>query len=283
MTVGSAGNTVSIMNTMTDINSLIQVMPGGGGSYVLSGNYSINSLPSSYLKKGKINNTLLAQTIALGLNIGINGALGNFVLQGGELAVAIPDGGCGTDVAKVRSCKTDTNPGYEYKYYTISAAVVEALGDNPTVQGVYDLANQALGGGSTNGLTLSQIAGMADLINNAFDECRIPVGYGIEPLVCPVNEVSLTDKIIEPAGFTASPVPFQDQLTIRYDFDYVSNVNIEVFDAQGSLVYSKLDTNSYLNKEVVLNLNVYRGQEQVFIVKLTTDRGSSTKKVMSSQ
>jgi hypothetical protein len=38
-----------------------------------------------------------------------------------------------------------------------------------------------------------------------------------------------------------------------------------------------------LNKEITLDLNVNRGQEQVFIVKLTTDRGSSTKKIMSSQ
>jgi hypothetical protein len=43
-----------------------------------------------------------------------------------------------------------------------------------------------------------------------------------------------------------------------------SNVNIEKCDAQGSLVYSKLDTNSYLNKEVVLNLNVYIGGKSRF-------------------
>jgi Flp pilus assembly pilin Flp len=87
----------------------------------------------------------------------------------------------------------------------------------------------------------------------------------------------------ETAVFTASPVPFKDQLTIRYDFDYVSNVKIEVFNAQGGKVHSQLDNNSYLNKEVVLNLNIKRDQEQVYIVKLTTDRGSSTKKVMSSK
>jgi hypothetical protein len=60
-------------------------------------------------------------------------------------------------------------------------------------------------------------------------------------------------------------------------------VKIEVFNAQGSKVLSKADTNSYLNKEVTLNLNVNRGQEQVYVVKLTTNRGSSTKKIMSSR
>jgi hypothetical protein len=87
----------------------------------------------------------------------------------------------------------------------------------------------------------------------------------------------------ELAGFTASPVPFKNQLTIRYDFDYQSDVTIEVFNAQGVLVFSKLDTNSYLNKEVTFDIKVNKGQEQVYIVKLTTDQGSSTRKVMSSR
>ncbi|MFV5695700.1 T9SS type A sorting domain-containing protein, partial [Flavobacterium sp. LB3P122] len=87
----------------------------------------------------------------------------------------------------------------------------------------------------------------------------------------------------ETAGFTAYPVPFKDILTIRYDFDYASDVKIEVFDAQGISVLSKTDTNSYLNKEITLHLHSYKGQEQVYIVKVTTDRGSSVKKVMTSK
>jgi hypothetical protein len=111
----------------------------------------------------------------------------------------------------------------------------------------------------------------------------------IDAVACVVNPVSAistvapTETTTAIAGFTASPVPFKDQLTIKYNFDYVSDVKIEVFNAQGRLVLSKIDTNSYLNKEITLNLKVNKGQEQVYIVKLTTDRGSSTKKVMSSR
>ncbi|SHG72200.1 Por secretion system C-terminal sorting domain-containing protein, partial [Flavobacterium granuli] len=85
------------------------------------------------------------------------------------------------------------------------------------------------------------------------------------------------------ASFTAYPVPFKDVLTIRYDFDYTSDVKIEVFNMQGILVLSKTDTNSYLNKEIMLHLHTYKEQEEIFIVKLTTDRGNSVKKVMSSK
>jgi hypothetical protein len=200
------------------------------------------------------------------------------------LAVAVPQGGCGSDVPEVRSCNADGTVNNEYKYYTIPSDVVNALGSDSTVQGLFDLANQALGGGSTNGLSLSKIAGLVDLINNAFDECRIPIGYNVSPLICPVSTTT-TFKIVnnDVAGFTASPVPFENQLTIKYDFDYQSDVKIEVFNVQGNKVLSKADTNSYLNKEVILNLNVDRGQEQVYIVKLTTNRGSSTRKVMSAR
>ncbi|MFV5702151.1 T9SS type A sorting domain-containing protein [Flavobacterium sp. XS2P12] len=120
-------------------------------------------------------------------------------------------------------------------------------------------------------------------------------GCGSSPSSCPATakvispSAEKTDTIapietkIETAGFDAYPVPFKDLLTIKYNFDYVSDVKIEVFNAQGISILSKLDTNSYLNKEIVLDLKLNRGKEQVYIVKVTTNRGSSVKKVMSSR
>ena len=76
---------------------------------------------------------------------------------------------------------------------------------------------------------------------------------------------------------------FVKKCTIKYNFDYVSDVKIEVFNSDGKAVLTKADTNSFLNKEVALNLKMNRGQEQVYVVKVTTNRGSSVKKVMSSK
>jgi hypothetical protein len=107
---------------------------------------------------------------------------------------------------------------------------------------------------------------------------------------CPAIDENKTAKAVAPMEaktekvvFEAYPVPFKDQLTIRYNFDYASKVKIEVFDGQGNLVLSKTDTNSYLNKEIALDLKLNRGSDQVYVVKLTTDRESSTKKVISSR
>jgi hypothetical protein len=135
-------------------------------------------------------------------------------------------------------------------------------------QSVIDAVNAAyLAGGSNPGKLATQL----DILNNTG---------------CPLGGTSAThkeDSLGTKAGFTAYPVPFKDKLIIRYDFDYVSDVVIDVYDAHGILVLSKTDTNSYLNKEVALHIHSYRGQEQVYIVKVTTDRGSSNVKVMSSE
>jgi hypothetical protein len=173
----------------------------------------------------------------------------------------------------------------DYQYYTINPNVVTALNGDPTVQGLFNLANTALGGGDTNGASFTDIASVVDKINNAFDGCRIFMGYDVK---CP-STTTISDRIVptdttnELAGFDAYPVPFKEVLTIKYNFDYVSDVKIEVFNSTGKSVLSKADTNSYLNKEVALNLKMNRGQEQVYVVKVTTNRGSSVKKVMSSK
>ncbi|WP_316635546.1 T9SS type A sorting domain-containing protein [uncultured Flavobacterium sp.] len=299
MTIGLVGKSVLVSNNATDIDGLISVLPGGGGSKVLaSGNPHISALPASYLKNGRINNTLLAQTITLGLNIGIDSELSKFKLQaGGILAVAEPDGGCGSITPKVRSCNADGTVSNEYKYYTIPSNVVSKLAGDKTVGDLFNLANQALGGGNTYGLSLTDIASLVDLINNAFDECRIAIGYNIPPLACVATQapivtqattapdttaVQSSGKESKKPSFDAYPVPFKNYITIRYNFDYESDVKIELFNMSGTLLSSKTDTNSYLGKEYNFNIDFYVGKFQVYILKVTTNKGSSTKKIISA-
>ncbi|PKH68739.1 hypothetical protein CXF59_00170, partial [Flavobacterium sp. ALD4] len=293
ITIGKFGQSV-VMNS-GDEDCIINVMPGGGkASELPTGNIGICSLTSPYLKNGRINNILLSQTIAMALNINITSPsdLGGLILQAGTLATAKPAGGCGTDIPQTRVCGHYEGDIWvptvnEYTYRTLSAAVINSINGDKTVAGLLDLANRALANvdgikNSEGGASLSDIAGAVGSINEVFDECAIFIGWDVSKCSPKTEDSSSTSKI-ELAGFTASPVPFEDQLTIKYDFDYRSDVKIEVFNVQGNKVLSKADTNSYLGKEVRLNVNVNRGQEQVFVIKLTTNRGSSTKKVMSSR
>jgi hypothetical protein len=140
--------------------------------------------------------------------------------------------------------------------------------NNP--QSVIDAVNAAYAaGGSAPGTLASQL----DRLNNSG---------------CPLGGTKATTKVegststSNSALFSAYPVPFKDQLTVKYNFDYVTDVKIEVFNAQGKVVFTKHDADGYLNKEVSLDL-ANTGQEEVYIVKVSTNRGSSVKKVISSR
>jgi len=94
-------------------------------------------------------------------------------------------------------------------------------------------------------------------------------------------EAKPVEKVLN-MNFEAFPVPFKDILTVKYKFDYKSDVKIEVFNAQGIRVFSKTDTNVYFNKEVALDLAVKIEPEQVYVIKLTTNKGTNMKKIISS-
>ena len=271
------GHSVSMSNTPTDIAKIIQVLPGGGSSVaLLAGDFPITGMPASYLKKGNINNTLFAQTITLGLNLGIDSELGNFALQSGTLATAAPEGGCGSETPMERSCSVE---GYtpvinEYEYFEIPA-VVDLL-PTKTVQGLFDMANTALGGGTLPaGVTLAELAKAVDVINNAFDGCRISMGY---------DQTPLTDcNKAERAAFNVSPVPIDNQATITYEFSYPTTVLIEIFTSiNGTLLNSQTDSfdGTDLDKVVVLNYDFSGLADGVlYFIKLTTSIGSTGKQV----
>ncbi|HEX9152872.1 MAG TPA: T9SS type A sorting domain-containing protein, partial [Flavobacterium sp.] len=148
----------------------------------------------------------------------------------------------------------------------------------------------SLAPGSVTGIKVKKLSSgcISDPADCAASNCSAPsftktanTATKTSETIAPV-ETTLTAKTTS-VGFDAYPVPFKDRLTIRYNFDYLSDVKIEVFNAQGISILSKMDTNSYLNKEIALDLKFNRGKEQVYVVKVTTDRGSSVKKVRSSR
>jgi len=141
--------------------------------------------------------------------------------------------------------------------------------NNP--QSIIDAVNAAfLAGGNAPGLLASRL----DILNNS----GCPLG-GTKATTMS-NCINKTSSVV---GFETYPVPFKDQLTIRYKFDYTSDVKIEIYNSNGILILSKLDVNGYLNKEITMNLNFNSVHQQVYVVKVTTSRESITKKVMSSK
>lgn len=187
LVVGKPGHSVYMNSSSTDVSAIIDHLPGGGNSYPLNaGNVQISSSAmSQYLsKQGRINNTLLAQTIALGLNLGIKSSLNGFGLQADKYLVTADVTECGS--TQIKDCQFAWDPvlmqwNVTYTPYhvfdKIPAALYNAISPK-TVGGLFTYANKALAGEAlASGVNLTMIANAVDLINNAFDGCRSFVSW----------------------------------------------------------------------------------------------------------
>jgi len=71
-------------------------------------------------------------------------------------------------------------------------------------------------------------------------------------------------------------------LNIKYNFDYKSDVTIQIFDMRGQLMKTAKEANASKDKVTTLSTDFARGN-QVYIVKVTTDRESFLKKIISKE
>ncbi|MFN4761688.1 T9SS type A sorting domain-containing protein [Gillisia sp. Q332] len=84
-------------------------------------------------------------------------------------------------------------------------------------------------------------------------------------------------------GFNAYPVPFRETLNIRYDFDYESPATIQMFDMQGRLLSTYNEANAFKGKVTTINIDFRTRASQIYIVKVTTDRESFFKQIISDK
>jgi hypothetical protein len=104
-------------------------------------------------RNGRFRNVLVGQTIALALNLRLDPTLGPLVL-------------C--------TQMTTTNGTFAIEQDVIDAMV--AYGGGHGVTNLLNLANHALSGASTGGLSLPRICAAVDAINQAFDNCATLTG-----------------------------------------------------------------------------------------------------------
>ncbi|MBT8231660.1 MAG: T9SS type A sorting domain-containing protein, partial [Bacteroidia bacterium] len=104
---------------------------------------------------------------------------------------------------------------------------------------------------------------------------------GENPSILPVNQSASADNSVE-IDFTAYPVPFDKEVSVKYNFEFDTDVTIQVFDTKGLLIMSETHNNSNRNMDHTTKLDLSRGGDQVFYIHLTTNKGTVVKKVVSS-
>ncbi|WP_298239467.1 T9SS type A sorting domain-containing protein, partial [uncultured Algibacter sp.] len=87
---------------------------------------------------------------------------------------------------------------------------------------------------------------------------------------------------VEAVDFTAYPVPFDSEVTLKYSFEYETDVKVEVFDMKGTLI--RQDENTSYAKGTVgkTKLNLSGTDDQLLLVRMSTSKGVVTKKIVSS-
>ncbi len=269
--------------TATNAADIIRILPGGGSANRLpNGNHTPSS--NQILKKGKVDNVLLSQTIALALNTYMQGStLGSLSLAGGAgstdkyIIVADKKGGnCSSlSTAVPAECKFSpvycsdgvTISGYTttynpYKTRLISSKVINALPGNKTVLDLLNLASAALGGSLPAGISYSDVAGAAALINEVFDECKLFIGFSATGNVsgyctppaastCPAPIISARTRNnnlvasvdVKELTINAYPNPFLEQLNFRFVSPVSGKAVLEVYNVHGQRLGVVFDGN----------------------------------------
>jgi hypothetical protein len=82
--------------------------------------------------------------------------------------------------------------------------------------------------------------------------------------------------------FRMYPVPFNQEVFASYNFCYDTNVKVEIFDVNGALIRSYIDSNYIKGNKGVIRIDLSRAADQLYIVKLTTAEEVLVTKIVSS-
>ncbi|MFK2821343.1 HYR domain-containing protein, partial [Flavobacteriaceae sp. LMIT009] len=81
--------------------------------------------------------------------------------------------------------------------------------------------------------------------------------------------------------FRAYPVPFNKDVNLNYNFKFDTDVTIEIYDTKGLMVQRQVNKGYKAGSDVTLPMTI-NGADQLYYVKLITNRGTVTKKIVSS-
>ena len=247
----------------TDIvnSNIYNMLPGGGNAKALDidkkspfdgayyddeSTWSLVPMQSNGPQKGKIRNSLLAQTMVLWFNIQNSNTLGSISLVNDTLLTK-----------KTESCGSNTPIGDAIKFGLHHSVIVYLNGGNgypATVDGLLLLANDVLGGVVSN-ISASAVNEAMDIINNAFDECRILVGtipYQSQLITKTQVPVSTSDNFTKETNETntlkviAYPNPYKNFFQLQITSPVSGTARIEFFTMIGQKIYE-------INKPVVAN------------------------------
>ena len=245
-------------------------LPGGGTPQNITGNRTCSN-PGNLINQqtGKLKNILLAQEITLQLNLRLDNTLGEMPLFGNNGILTTSEStGCG-------SASPGTPIGQTWMYKQLPVSVYDELSSmfsNPTIQNLYDLANQALGGGTVLS-SPGDLNNAITLINEAFDGCRFGTfdgGYTPENLPSGSFKKAEID-IVNGIELSAIPNPFYATTKISFKIPLSSAVSVDLYNLQGIKIKSLYEGILEGGQSYNVEYSAYDQANQIYICIIKTE------------
>ena len=271
LTIGVPVNNRTFTIPITGSQCVIDILPGGGPSVMLpTGAWGCGNFGTLLSKQGRLKNSLLAQTITLGLNMRLDADLADLVFEGPEF-YTLQSSECGENIDPY-PLPGDTMwfTGYD----AMPQSIMDAFGGDPTVLEIYNLANDALGG-IPEEMSLSDIEKAVGMINDALDECRFI--YFLPQLRS--NAIGN-----EESGVTLeiAPNPFNHETNISYTLQTDSKVTLEIYNTQGVRIHTIYEGGAKAGITYTHRYATPDTAEQMLFVVLRTNTGTVSKRMIKT-
>jgi hypothetical protein len=245
--------------------SIILRLPSTGPSVAITAGPNFVSgptvLPGIYTwdrgrNAGQMRNTLIGQALTLSLNLGLSPNLAMLEIPAGyDFLVTAKADGC-------YDAEASAIPGTE-QFYPIPQSVTSYLnggnGYSASVQGLLDLANDAISGLSLSGEApdLGEITAALEAIIEAFLHCRVLIGWEImveiEQLSAELGQESIEMESVN--AFNMFPNPASSQATFTFTLSEQQRVSVEIFNINGVRVETLFEGDLQGNQQHSIKLN----------------------------
>ena len=229
------------------------ILPYDGAYYDDNSTWYLVPIPISGSQKGKINNQLASQVIALWFNLRTSSTLGSIDLSKDTLMTTAQT-----------SCSSGVLTGSPVKFGLPHNVVLYLDGSNGyahNVNGLFQLANDVLGGANTAiGALYIQLA--VATINNAFEGCRMltnTIAYSPPAFTSTISSSRIEAELVKSKlSVIAFPNPYDKQFSLSINSPVSGLATIEFFEVNGAKIY---ETRKYLMANTINILHyvgVYR-------------------------
>ena len=275
---------------------------GGTGTY--ENNYSWGMVPlktNPVQAQGRIQNNLFAQTLTFFFNMMSNAGFGDLEITA-EYLVTADAIDCGAELASE----------YSTVYTEIPASVVDFLNDpsngyNPTVEGLFLLANDLLGAdadlytGSKNNpdwmISHADVCDALDAFNNGFDECRILIGFmevppGYAENISSFNpkdgdgeeengeEIGIDEVTVAELEVKAYPNPFKEKVHFDFTSSVDTHAKFDIVTVNGSIVNTLFDVKVTGGTTYHVTFSGTHVTPGIYFYRITTDYGTYNGKIV---